>query len=165
MNMFLDYYLLDRTSPSGLTPAESFLAERGSALAPAERLAFAHLTVTLRAPFRLLRVDADELLLDDLGGGGRWRARWTLPSVGLAIGDVVDARIALVDGEPTIGRSAVLHPREAHEAIARIVARARGAGMRPRELVDHLDKMRLKLDKYSNVRIRHVYQYPDDAIM
>jgi hypothetical protein len=37
--------------------------------------------------------------------------------------------------------------------------------MPPRELVDHLDKMRLKLDRYSNVRIRHVYQYPDDAIM
>jgi hypothetical protein len=37
--------------------------------------------------------------------------------------------------------------------------------MPPRELVDHLDKMRLKLDRYSNVRIRHVYQYPDDAVM
>jgi hypothetical protein len=25
--------------------------------------------------------------------------------------------------------------------------------------------MRLKLDRYSNVRIRHVYQYPGDAVL
>lgn len=165
MNMFLDYYLLDRPSPSGLTPAEAFLVAHGDALDPTERQRFAHLTVTLRTAFRLKRVRGAQLLLDDLGGGGRWRAIWTLPSTGLTVGDIVDTRIVLVDGVPTTGRSAVLHPREAHEAIAKIVSRARGAGMPPRDLVDHLDKMRLKLDRYSNVRIRHVYQYPDDAIM
>ena len=165
MNMFLDYYLLDRPSPSGETPAEAFLAEHGGALTPAERPAFAHLTVTLRTAFRLTRIHGAQLELDDLGGGGRWRALWTLPSIGLAVGDIVDTRIVLVDGVPTTGRCAVLHPREAHEAIAKIVARARAVGMPPRDLVDHLDKMRLKLDRYSNVRIRHVYQYPDDAIM
>ena len=165
MNMFLDYYLLDRPSPSGLTPAEAFLVDFGDALDPAQRLGFAHLTVTLRTAFRLLRIRGPELLLDDLGGGGRWRAVWTLPTTGLKVGDIVDTRIVLVDGVPTTGRSAVLHPGEAPEAIAQIVSRARGAGMAPRDLVDHLDKMRLKLDRYSNVRIRHVYQYPDDAIM
>ena len=165
MNMFLDYYLLDRPSASGATPAEAFLRERGHTLDPEERLAFEHLTITLRTAFRLRRIRGTELELDDLGGGGRWRAIWTLPSVGLKIGDILDARVILVDGIPTIGRSTVLHPREAHEAIDKIVARAHGAGMPPRELVDHLDKMRLKLDRYSNVRIRHVYQYPDDAIM
>jgi hypothetical protein len=165
MNMFLDYYLLDRPSSAGATPAEAFLLEHGDALDRAERLQFKHLTVTLRTAFRLRRIRGAQLDLDDLGGGGRWRASWTLPSIGLAVGDIVDTRVVLIDGVPTVGRSAVLHPREAHEAIEKIVARARGAGMPPRDLVDHLDKMRLKLDRYSNVRIRHVYQYPDDAIM
>lgn len=165
MNMFLDYYLLDRPSISGATPAESFLRAHGHTLDPADRVAFEHLTVTLRTAFRLRRIRGVELDLDDLGGGGRWRAIWTLPPAGLAAGDILDARIVLVDGVPTTGRSAVLHPREAHEAIGKIVERAHGAGMSPRALVDHLDKMRLKLDRYSNVRIRHVYQYPDDAIM
>jgi len=165
MDMFLDYYLLDRPTSSGATPAEAFLEERWSALDAAERRQYAHLTVSLRSAFRLVRIRGTELLLDDLGGGGRWRAVWTLPSIGLLLGDIVDTRIVLIDGAPTAGRSAVLHPREAHEAIGKIVARARGAGMPPRELVDHLDKMRLKLDRYSNVRIRHVYQYPDDAVM
>ena len=165
MNMFLDYYLLDRPSASGATPAEAFLREHGGSLDPAERLEFEHLTVTLRTAFRLRRIRGTALELDDLGGGGRWRAIWTLPSTGLAVGDIVDTRVILVEGVPTTGRSAVLHPREAHDAIEKIVARARGAGMPPRDLVDHLDKMRLKLDRYSNVRIRHVYQYPDDATM
>jgi hypothetical protein len=165
MSMFLDYYLLDRPSADGATPAEAFLAAHGDELSSAQRRGFEHLTVTLRSVFRLRRLRGSELVLDDLGGGGRWRVRWTLPSIGLTAGDVIDTRIVLIDGEATTGRSGVLHPREAHEAIEKIVARARAAGMPPRELVDHLDKMRLKLDRYSNVRIRHVYQYPGDAVM
>ncbi len=165
MNMFLDYFLLDRPGQDGATPAEAFLAAHGGALTDEARRGFEHLTVTLRSVFRLQRVRGGDLLLDDLGGGGRWRVRWTLPMVGLTAGDFIDTRIVLVGGVPTTGRSGVLHPREAHEAIEKIVARAQGVRMPPRELVDHLDKMRLKLDRYSNVRIRHVYQYPDDAVM
>jgi len=165
MNMFLDYYLLDRPGSDGATPAEAFLASFGHTLESATLRDFEHLTVTLRSVFRLRRIRGSELELDDLGGGGRWRVTWTLPSIGLAIGDIIDTRIVLVGGVATTGRSGVLHPREAHEAIGKIVARARKASMPPRVLVDHLDKMRLKLDRYSNVRIRHVYQYPDDAVM
>lgn len=165
MDMFLDYFLLDRPGPDGRTAVESYLAARAGVLSGAERRNLESLAVSLRSVFRLRRIRGAELLLDDLGGGGRWRAGWTLPSVGLSAGDIIDARIVLLDGIAAVGRSAVLHPREAHDAIGRIVERARGAGMPPRELVDHLDKMRLKLDRYSNVRIRHVYQYPDDAVM
>jgi hypothetical protein len=57
----------------------------------------------------------------------------------------------------------VLHPPEAHEAIFAIIARATAENYPTASLVDHLDKMRLKLDRYSNVRIQHVYRYPGDA--
>jgi len=163
MNMFHDWYLLDRRGVDGATPVERFIDDHRDRIDPTELPQFEHLTVTLRSVFRLLSIKGKALQLDDLAGGGRWEARWTLPTVGLALGDIIDSRIVMFDGQPITGRGAVLHPREAHEAVETIVNRARREGMRPREVVDHLDKMRLKLDRYSNVRIRHVYQYPGDA--
>ncbi|HUT79323.1 MAG TPA: hypothetical protein VM285_16610 [Polyangia bacterium] len=163
--MFLDWYHLDRRGPDGWTPAERFLACHRGSLPPDQLLRFELLTVTQRCVLRLLAISGTDLLLDDLGGGGRWLVAWTLPTAGLVPGDILDARIAVVDGRPVTGRGAVLHPRESHAALERIIARARDERMPPRVLVDHLDKMRLKLDRYSNVRTRHVYQYPTDALL
>jgi hypothetical protein len=163
--MFLDWYHLDRREPDGRTPAERFLAAHRRSLDPEDLPRFQGLTVTQRAVLRIRSIDGDRLLADDLTGGGRWLATWTLPTAGLGPGDILGARLAVWEGRITAGRGAVLHPRESHEALERIVGRARSERMPPRTLVDHLDKMRLKLDRYSNVRTRHVYQYPTDALL
>ncbi len=165
MIMFVDWYHLDRRGADELTPAERFVQNHGDDLDSAELLQFEQLTVTRRSVFRLSRVAGSRLLLDDLASGSQWSTYWAPPTVGLAVGDIIDARIAIVAGEIVTGRGAILHPREAHEALKRIIDRARSEQMPPRELVDHLDKMRLKLDRYSNVRVRHVYQYPTDALL
>lgn len=165
MHMFLDWYLLDRVGPRGLTPTELYLENNRSRLSPEQVAQLINLTVTLRSIFRIARIRGDELLLHDLTGGGHWSTIWTLPTVGLKVGDLIDSRIVQIGDQPTTGRGAVLHPREAHQAIERIIDRAVSEEMAPREMVDHLDKMRLKLDRYSNVRIRHVYQYPGDALL
>ena len=165
MRMFLDWYLLDRRGPNDITPVEGFLETNRSMLDEADRKQFEHLTVTLRSVFKIVRMRGDSLLLDDLAGGGQWLARWILPTVGIKKNDILNSRMALFDGTVTIGRGAVLHPREALESVEGIVARAFREEMPARQIVDHLDKMRLKLDRYSNVKIRHVYQYPDDALL
>ncbi|MDD5309757.1 MAG: hypothetical protein PHU25_20765, partial [Deltaproteobacteria bacterium] len=72
-------------------------------------------------------------------------------------------RLALFRGSLVVGRGTVLHPAEAHEPIRKIVERARRDGVPAREIVDHLDKMRLKLDRYASIRVQHVYQYPGKA--
>lgn len=166
MTMFHDWYLLDRTGQDGRTPAQRFLDESRRELdVSGELKQFANLTVTLRSAFTLRKIRGNLLLMDDLILGGRWLATWTLPTVGLAVNDILDSRIVLVHGIPTTGRGTVLHPREARESIEKIVDRAIAQRMPPRTIVDHLDKMKLKLDRYSNVKIRHVYQYPDDAVL
>ena len=165
MRMFLDWYLLDRRGHDDITPVESFIEANRSTLDDADRKQFEHLTVTLRSVFKIVRMRGDSLLLDDLAGGGQWLARWILPTVGLKKNDILNSRMVLFDDIVTIGRGAVLHPREALESVERIVARAYREEMPARQIVDHLDKMRLKLDRYSNVKIRHVYQYPDDALL
>ncbi len=164
MKMFMDWYLLDRIE-NNRTWAERYLDRAGPSLDPGERLKFEHLTVSMRSIFRLVSIKGNLLTLDDLARGGRWRSRWNMPTVGLRRNDIINARIVLWDGDPVSGRGTVLHPREAHEAINNIIQRAVRQKMPSVELVDHLDKMRLKLDRYSNVKTRHVYQYPDDALL
>ena len=161
--MFLDWYLLSRIGPEGLTPVERYLTHFGDSLSREEREQMEHLTTTIRSVFSLTDVKGEMLDLEDLVRGGMWLVKSTMPTVGLSKGDVLGARLVFFDGQPTVGRGIVLHPPEAHEAVYDIIARAKAENYPPGDLVDHLDKMRLKLDRYSNVRIQHVYQYPGDA--
>ncbi|MDD5309758.1 MAG: hypothetical protein PHU25_20770, partial [Deltaproteobacteria bacterium] len=94
MTMFLDWYLLDRRGGDDLTPAERFLDETWNDLKPQERAEFESLTVTLRSVFRVEDQRGDQLTLTDLAGGGRWVARCTIPTVGLARENIFDSRLA-----------------------------------------------------------------------
>lgn len=163
MAMFLDWYLLERPGPSGMTPVERYLTAHGDQMDPETFREIEHLTVTLRSVFLIRKKRGESLLLEDMSRGGMWLVTSSAPTVGLERDDIIGARIAHVGGQPTIGRGIVLHPREAREAVLGIMARARREGMLPVELTNHLDKMRLKLDRYSNVRLQHVYRYPGDA--
>jgi hypothetical protein len=164
MTMFLDWYLLDRPGRDGMTPVERLLTSRGGDLNGEERAQMEHFTVSLRSLFRILDAKNELLMLEDLVRGGLWQAHPTYTAVGLNKGDVLGARIVFFEGHPIlVARSVVLHPPEAHEAIFAIIARAKAENYPTASLVDHLDKMRLKLDRYSNVRIQHVYRYPGDA--
>ena len=124
-----------------------------------------YLTVTMRSVFEIQEIREKWLTLQDIVRGGKWFVESEFPTVGLNRGDIMGARIVFFGGRPTIGRGIVLHPKEAHEAILEIVARAREEGYPSSKLIDHLDKMRLKLDRYSNVRIQHVYRHPSDALL
>ena len=164
MTMFLDWYLLDRVGQDRLTPVERFLATRGDELDPKERQQLEYLTGTWRSTFQIIEIKDDTVRLEDLAKGGHWLVASMIPTLGFNPNDILGSRIVFFDGRPTIGRSTVLHPQDANETILAIVKRARAESLASRKLVDHLDKMRLKLDRYSNVRIQHVYRYPGDAI-
>ena len=164
MKMFMEWYLLERIGHSGMTPLESYLCLMGEQLSPEVHLQMTQLAVTLRSVFRIDHIQGDVLLLDDLAGGAQWRVTGTTPVVGLQRDDFVDVRLALFGGRVILcPATTVLHPREAREDVRAIIARARAERMPNRELVDHLDKMRLKLDRYSNVRIQHIYRYPGET--
>jgi hypothetical protein len=163
MKMFLEWYLLDRIGPEGVTPLEAFLTERGRGLDPATYAQFEHLSATLRSVFRISRISGAEMTLSDLALGGIWEVWSTTPTAGLEKDDIIDTRVIFFGGRLITCHSTVLHPKESREAVLNIIARSKAEAMPPRELVDHLDKMRLKLDRYSNVRIGHIYRYPTDA--
>ncbi len=163
MKMFMDWYLLERISLVGMTPLAAYLTEHGRDIAPEHFRRMEALSASFRSVFRILKVAGNTLILDDLASGGRWEAEGTTPTKGLEKDDIIDARIAEFGGCLILCPAVVLHQKEAREDIYSIVARAKAEKMPARELVDHLDKMRLKLDRYSNVRIQHIYRYPGDT--
>lgn len=157
--MFLEWYLLDRRGQDGLTPAERLLGVDGS-LTDAQRRQLSYLCVSGRYGFEVLETRGAALSLETLGTGARFLARSLATTVGLDRGDCICARLFYFAGAPTFAKSIVLHPREAHETIREIAHKAQHNRMEPQVLAQHLDKMKLKLDRYSNVRIQHVYRYP-----
>ena len=163
MKMFMDWYLLDRAGENELTPLESYLETHAAQLPEKVYQQLIHLTATLRSVFQIEQISGISLLLNDLSRGGQWDVEATSPVVGLERDDIIDARIAFFDNRLIMCPGTVLHPREAKSRVLDIIARAKAEGMAPREMVDHLDKMRLKLDRYSNVRIQHIYRYPGDS--
>ncbi|MBN2528498.1 MAG: hypothetical protein JXR76_19070 [Deltaproteobacteria bacterium] len=164
MTMFMDWYLLDRKGPGGKTPIEKYLAQHEFELNDEDLRIFQRLNVTLRSSFQIQKIKGDQLLLEDLILGGQWKCRWVLPSVGLKTDDIFNSRLILVGDEIEVGRGAVLHPVDAHEALFEILDRARREHLPVTKTVYYLDKVKLKLDRYSNVKIRHVYKYPTEVV-
>jgi hypothetical protein len=164
MTMFLDWYLLDRTGPDGFTPNQRYLATHRDALDATAIRQFESFSVSLRSVFQIRKITGNTLLLEDLVGGGEWKTRWTLPSVGLGLDRILNTRIVLCDEELLVGRGTVLHPVEAHESVVRIINRGITERMPNERIVNYMDKVKLKLDRYSNVKIKHVYQYPTEAV-
>jgi hypothetical protein len=164
MTMFMDWYLLDRKGPDDLTPVEKYLATHNDILSDDELRAFQNLNVSMRSTFQIHKIKGDELLLEDLILGGQWLTRWILPFAGLKVDDIFNSRLFLTESDIEVGRGAVLHPTDAQDALFDIIDRARREHMSPNNTVCYLDKVKLKLDRYSNVKIRHVYKYPTDVV-
>lgn len=165
MTMFLDWYLLERKGQDELTPNQRYMKEFGHLLSEVELQQHELLNVTLRSTFQIIsKLKDDWLLLEDIISGGHWKAKWTLPAVGLKADDILNSRLIMHNDNLQIGRGAVLHPSEAHDVIFEIIERAKKELFPPQKLVYYLDKAKLKLDRYSNVKIRHVYKYPTEVV-
>ncbi len=160
MNHFHDWYLLDRTGDAGLTPAERFLADQHSKLPEAERSAFEGLTCTHRSVLRLSGWRSGAIRLEDLIGGARFEVVRSFPMDGFLPGDMVDGRIVPIDEGLYLGRTLIAHPREAGESILEILDLCRSRGDLDWSVADKLLKMRLKFDRYPNMRLQHVYRDP-----
>ena len=163
MKMFMEWYLLERIGHSGMTPLESYLVVNGATLEKDVFRQMEALSGTHRAVFCISKIEGRQLALEDLAAGGHFEVTGISPTVGLEKDDIIQARLALFHGTMILCPTVVLHPKEARDDVRTIIARARAEKMPPRELTDHLDKMRLKLDRYSNVRIQHIYKYPGDT--
>ena len=159
IRLFHDWFLLDLVLPDGRVPLARFLDERGASLPDAQREV--HVEVLRSGHRSLFEVDRPRgsrmRLLDRIGG-----ATWELPAepglAGLTVCDVLDARLLMPGGTPTLGRGLLVHPRPAHDAILEAVDRAREACGAPAwELLDVLARMKAAWDRADNPRVPAIY--------
>lgn len=159
IRLFHDWFLLDHLLPSGRVGLAQFVHDAGGGLSDAQRAVYADI---LRAGHRsLFEVDRSRgpglRLLDRIGGAAFEVA--TEPGLaGLAVCDLIDARLLHPGGEIVLARGLLVHPRQAHDAILELVVRARAdVGGAPWEILDVLARMKRAWDRADNPRIAAIY--------
>ncbi len=162
MTLFLEWFVLDRPGPDGLTPAERFIDQERDRLVGDEIEIFDELTATQRSLFRIDRWQGGQIHLTDMIGGGVWSVYQDQPMVGLQRGDLIDSRIVPFKGDLYRGRGMIFHPRVAIEPILRLLSDAHAAGRLSFDLVNLLASLRLRFDRYRHVKVKHVYRFPPD---
>jgi hypothetical protein len=153
---FLDWLTIERDDGAAL---RSFLAR--ATLAPDDRALGVALLASMRSLFRVRTIDAEgRPVIECALHGARFALRADdLPASRLRPGDVLDGRVAGLDGVVLLAPGPVFHPREVHEALDALLADALAAGRRDETLLDPLLRMRMRFDRFHSIRARHVYRF------
>jgi hypothetical protein len=164
MASFLEWYVIERpiAKDGGRTPLAHAI-EAGSALPrdaarDAERRLLAHLASSHRSLFRLVSAADRVLEVEDVIGGARFSVTERRNTVGIAPGDVFEARL-LWDGDTVIfGRTFLFHPPDARDVILDWVERAVGRGVARDEILFHLSRQYVRWHRLGHVGAAKVYR-------
>jgi hypothetical protein len=164
MAAFLEWYLIERPSgklgqgtSGGQTPIAHAI-ETGAALPAAERRMLAHLASSHRSLFQLADAADRVLEVEDVIGGARFSVLERRNTVGIAPGDVFEARL-LWDGDSVIfGRTFLFHPPDARDVILDWVERAVESGTARDEILFHLSRDYVRWHRLGHVGAAKVYR-------
>jgi hypothetical protein len=101
----------------------------------------------------------EDLVLECAIGGAAYPLSREGAASRLREGDLLDGRLASLDGRIVLLPGPVFHPREAHEAIDRVLNEVRQRGRRDDDVTDALLRMRMRFDRFTSIHARHVYRY------
>lgn len=155
IRFFLDWYLCAWVSPDGTRPGER------AARTELEREVAAACARAARSLYEVLDVEETQLRLVDRLGGGRFRiAHASSRTDQLREGDVFDGHLVVVGERILLMPGLVFHPAETREPLAELLERARREGPHERvAILDGLLRMRMRLDRFSSMRARHIYRW------
>jgi hypothetical protein len=165
MAAFLEWYLIERPSDKlgklgtsgGQTPIAHAI-EAGAARPAAERRLLAHLASSHRSLFQLADAADRVLEVEDVIGGARFSVLERRNTVGIAAGDVFEARL-LWDGDSVIfGRTFLFHPPDARDVILDWVERAVESGTARDEILFHLSRDYVRWHRLGHVGAAKVYR-------
>jgi len=166
MNALLDFYLYD-FRPDGVdTTLEAFLRAGGGGLPTDELARFRELGGNVHSLFEVRRLKPGEVRLRDVVTGQDHDVAERRAMVGVAKGDLLEARLVPVGGRLHFSGAFLYHPPEARKAILAEVKRIRkAAGRRGRPDVPaflaRLSRMAFKLERYRNVKVESIYDFSD----
>jgi hypothetical protein len=127
---------------------------------PDERRALAALAASHRSLFELGRAaDGDRLLeLEDVIAGGRFSVQERRSTVGIAPGDLFEARL-IWDGDAVVfGRTFLFHPPDAREAVLDYVERAVAAGTGRDDILFLLSRQYVRWHRLGHLGALKVYR-------
>jgi hypothetical protein len=159
MASFLEWYVLERSlgKAGGRTPIAHAI-EAGAALPAAERRMLAHLASSHRSLFQLAAAADRVLEVEDVIGGARFSVLERRNTVGIAPGDVFEARL-FWDGDSVIfGRTFLFHPPDARDVILDWVERAAESGTAREEILFHLSRQYVRWHRLGHVGAAKVYR-------
>ncbi len=165
MNGLLDFYVYD-FHPKGdsRTTLDLFLEESGGTLSPEEATIYRDLRKNLHSLFEVRRLRPGEIRLRDVFTGGDHDVTERRQMVGLAKGDLLEARLLPNQGRLLFSGAFLYHPQEVRKLILAEVKRLKKeAGKERLPDVDAflalLSRMAFKLERYRNVRIESIYDF------
>ena len=168
-NAMLEAYLFDhRPEPGAPTALERFVEAVGPRLSPEELTAFRAMGACRHGLFEVRTLEAGRVRLRDVFTGADVEVTERRTVVGLASGDLLEARLVPFDGQLWFSAAFIYHPREARSRIlAEVKARRKAAGRHGRPdvegLLAQLSRMAFKLERYRNVRLESIYDFSVDA--
>jgi len=169
MNGMLEAYLFDwRPVPDAPTALERFLAAHGTGLQPEALAAFRALGANRHGLFEVRKMEAGRVRLRDVFTGEDLEVTERRQLVGLAKGDLLEARLMPFDGQLWFSGAFLYQPREARSRIMAEVKRLKkAAGKHGRPdvagLLATLSRMAFKLERYRNVRLESIYDFAADT--
>ena len=164
MNALLDFYLYD-FRPGGVdTTLETFLRMGGGGLTTDSLARFRELGQNVHSLFEVRRIRPGSVRLRDLFTGRDLEVVERRALVGLAKGDLLEARLLPHDGKLHFSGAFLYHPAEARKAILAEVKRLRKqAGRRGtpdvKAFLARLSRMAFKLERYRNVKVGSIYDF------
>jgi hypothetical protein len=161
MASFLEWYLIERPlgkEGAGGRPPILHALEGGAASPPAERRMLAHLASSHRSLFQLSSAADRVLEVEDVIGGGRFSVLERRNTVGIAPGDLFEARLIWDSDAVIFGRTFLFHPPDAREVILDWVERAVKDGVARTEILFHLARQYVRWHRLGHVGAAKVYR-------
>lgn len=153
---FLEWYVLERPLDAGGVPPvlAALRAEPASPHAPAWRA----LSSSHRSLFSIDELEEGRVLMTDLLGGGVFNVAERRRLHGVAVGDVVTARLVGWRDQVLFGRTFCYHPGGARDAIIAHCRRLRAQGATRSAAIDYIASLRVRADRYKHVAAERVYE-------
>jgi hypothetical protein len=158
MAAFLEWYVLDRPFAGGAVPPVVRLLETDKALSVEERRALAALATTHRSLFQLYSETDRVLDIEDVIGGARFRVRERRSTVGIAPGDLFEARLCWDGTDVIFGRTFLFHPPDTRDVILDWIERTAAGGASRAEMLFHLSRLYVRWHRLGHTGAAKVYR-------
>ncbi len=165
MNALLDYFLYDFRPNGSQTTLELFILDPANALTTDDAAKYRDLGRNVHSLFEVRRIRPGEVRLRDAFTGLDHDVVERRQIVGLSKGDLIEARLLLLDGRLWFSGAFLYHPQAMRKRILLEVkrlkkeARKNEGGPDVKAFLALLSRMAFKLERYRNVKTESIYDF------